>query len=208
MIDIKERSLVELAESILKDTREPVDLYELFDLVLNKKGVSSSVDSDVLNKFYSDITTSAKFIYMGNNTWDLKRHQKIELWEKDGSHYHEYKEVEDLDMEARLEKQAEEEKAHQEMLERRKQETIEREARLQKEAEEQLETDDTEPQVEVTEDLVEDSIIFDEIEEDDTKTEETAGPSTEKDETDTEYTEEDEEEYNKYMDMYEDEYDK
>lgn len=207
MIDVKERSLVELAESILKDKHEPVDLYELFDLVLNKKDVNSSIDSDVLNKFYSDITTSAKFIYMGNNTWDLKRHQKIELWEKDGSHYHEYKEVEDPDMEARLEKQAEEEKAHQEMLERRKQEAIDREARLQKEAEEQLEADETEAQVEITEDLVEDSIIFDEIE-DDTTTEEAVQPSTDKEETDTEYTEEDEEEYNKYMDMYEDEYDK
>ncbi|MFW6319046.1 MAG: DNA-directed RNA polymerase subunit delta [Bacillota bacterium] len=207
MIDVKERSLVELAESILKDTREPVDLYELFDLVLNKKGVNSTVDSDILNKFYSDITTSAKFIYMGNNTWDLKRHQKIELWEKDGSHYHEYKEVEDSDMEARLAKQAEEEKAHQDMLERRKQEAIDQEARLQKETEAQLEASDSEPQVEITEDLVEDSIIFDEIEED-TTTEETVEPSNEKDETDIEYTEEDEEEYNKYMDMYEDEYDK
>lgn len=209
MVEIKEQSLIEIAEIVLKETKEPVDLYDLFDLVLDKKDMGKSFDNETLTDFYTDITSSAKFIYMGNNTWDLKRRQKIELWEKDGSFYREYREVSDEAMEKRIAEEDAKEKEHQAMLEARKKAAIEREEKAKLAAEKALE-ETTEEQVdELEEELVEDTIIFEEIEPE-IPEKKAKSDKTEKteDDTDTEYTEEEEEEYNKYMDMYEDEYDK
>ena len=209
MVESNEQSYVELAETILKSRKEPIDLYDLFDLVLESKGVKE-FSGDTLNAFYANITSSAKFIYMGNNTWDLKHHQKIELWEKDGSYYHEYKEVQDDVLDARIIEQAEEEKRHLAMLEQRKAKAIEAEAKAIAEAElaaEDSAAESTKDQEELIEDAIEFEMITpdEEIEPDTEKTDE---KPKEKTDDDAEYSEEDEEEYNKYMDMYEDEYDK
>lgn len=87
-------SLVDVAEIILTEAKEPINIYDIFDTVCTKKGIPAEAKPDLISQFYSDITVSAKFVYVGENTWDLKTNQKIELWEKDGSFYKEYTEVE------------------------------------------------------------------------------------------------------------------
>lgn len=201
MIDIKEESLVNLAEKILKDAQEPIDLYELFEKAATSKGLSET-DASMVNRFYSELVSSAKFVYTGENTWDLKNHQKIELWDKDGSYYNEYKEVHDEALDEKILKEQEAEKAHQAMLERRlkAEEEAEKAAEVaQQEAEAQVVAEEETPE-EPVETLSETEVV-DEVE-----------PTLHEDfgeieEDDLEEDDLDEEEYEKYMDQYEDMYD-
>ncbi|MFP4077936.1 MAG: DNA-directed RNA polymerase subunit delta [Candidatus Izemoplasmataceae bacterium] len=197
MIDIKEESLVNVAEDILSKSDEPIDLYDLFQKVIDKKGVEKT-DADMINRFYSELVSSAKFVYTGDNTWDLKANQKIDLWDKDGSYYNEYKEVHDSDLDEKIRKEIEAEKAHQAMLEKRLQ--------AEEEAEKAQENADAEAVV------PDDEVLVDEEEERIEAVEEGTLDEDLSDlgEEDLEGLDEedlDEEEYEKYMDQYEDMYD-
>lgn len=197
MIDIKEESLVNVAEDILSKSDEPIDLYDLFQKVIDKKGVEKT-DADMINRFYSELVSSAKFVYTGDNTWDLKANQKIDLWDKDGSYYNEYKEVHDPDLDEKIRKEIEAEKAHQAMLEKRLQ--------AEEEAEKAQENADAEAVV------PDDEVLVDEEEERIEAVEEGTLDEDLSDlgEEDLEGLDEedlDEEEYEKYMDQYEDMYD-
>ena len=204
MVDYNEQSLINIAEGILSERKQPMELYELFDLVLQERDIDEELLPEVLNAFYADLTSSAKFVYTGQNTWDLKRHQKIELWEKDGSFFNEYAEVEDEDLDAIIAQKALLEQQHQERLDRmREAEEAKRLAELE-EIESMTEVDDVSV-VEEPEEVIEEEIVAEEpVVQVDEKAEEAAEPE----EVEEEYDDFDEDEYNEYMDTYEDEYDK
>lgn len=86
-------SLVDIATAVLLDAKEPMNLYDLFTEVIKRKEIEVADTTDLLTNFYGDLTVSAKFVYTGENMWDLKSNQKIELWEKDGSFYKEYTKI-------------------------------------------------------------------------------------------------------------------
>ncbi len=211
-MDVQERSYINIAEDVLKESNEPLDLYDLFDQVLERKGDSVTNMDRVLTEFYTELIGSAKFIYTGSNTWDLKGNQKVELWTKDGSYYNEYKEVSNPEIDARIAEQKQKEKDHQAMLERRQREQEAKEAereRLEKEAEAQkAESEETEKGTS------EEVIPSEELEEIRGKeTVETEQEVFEEDDglepIDEEFEDDfDEEEYHDIMDQYEDEYDK
>jgi DNA-directed RNA polymerase subunit delta len=92
------KSLIEVAVEILKDKRDPLNIYTLYDMISLEVEMSEEEKANMLAQFYTDLTTSAKFVYMGNDTFDLKSNQKVELWDKDGSFYKEYTEVPDEDV--------------------------------------------------------------------------------------------------------------
>ncbi len=205
----KEMSFIDLAEHLLNDSKEPMELYELFNSVVKKSGnpVSDEDFAQLMTAFYADLTSSAKFVYIGQNRWDLK-HNHADLWEKDGSYYNEYKEVYDSFLEKRLELAKEREEQHQAMLEARR----EKEAMIQAARESQdspaLEITEPEDVVISTADLAEElGNIEEDIEifgMDDVVEEEV----TEDSESTTEYEEDfDEDKYNEIMDAYEDQYD-
>lgn len=89
-----EKSLIEAAGLVLANEKQPVNLYDLFDRVTGEANLGEEEKQEAITKFYTDLTTSAKFVYVGNNEWNLKANEKIELWEKDGSFYKEYTVVE------------------------------------------------------------------------------------------------------------------
>ena len=93
MQSIKEQSLIVSAIRVLKEKKEPIEFYTLFSMLCDEKDYSKDERAELITRFYSDITTSAKFVYTGDNNWDLKEHQKTELWEKDGSYFKEYTEI-------------------------------------------------------------------------------------------------------------------
>lgn len=205
----KEMSYIDLAEHLLNDSQEPMELYELFDAVVKKSGskISDEDFAELVTVFYADLTSSAKFVYIGQNRWDLKNNH-ADLWEKDGSYYNEYKEVFDAFLEARLKRAKELEEQHQAMLEARR----EKEAMIQAARESQdspaLEITEPEDVVISTADLAEelgnieeDIEVFgmEEIIEEETTEATTATPEYEEDF--------DEEKYNEIMDAYEDQYD-
>lgn len=93
MQSIKEQSLIVSAIRVLGEKKEPMEFYTLFTLLCDEKDYSKKERAEFITRFYSDITTSAKFVYTGDNHWDLKERQKTELWEKDGSYFKEYTEI-------------------------------------------------------------------------------------------------------------------
>jgi len=95
MQSIKEQSLIDSAERIIRKKKTPLDLYKLFDMVCAEKNLTGKNKTVLITQFYTDLITSAKFVYTGDNNWDLKEFQKTELREKDGSFYKEYTVVED-----------------------------------------------------------------------------------------------------------------
>ena len=97
MQSIKEQSLIDSAERIVRKNKAPLDLYELYNLVCAEKGLAENKKKAFIKQFYTDLITSAKFVYTGNNTWDLKEFQKIDLREKDGSYYKEYTVIKSAD---------------------------------------------------------------------------------------------------------------
>ncbi len=210
-MDVQERSYINIAEDVLKESNEPLDLYELFDKVLERKGDSVTNLDRILTEFYTELIGSAKFIYTGSNTWDLKGNQKVELWTKDGSYYNEYKEVSNPEIDARIAEQKQKEKDHQAMLERRQQELEAQEAERERmEREAQAKQDEaTEADTKAPDEV----IPSEELEEIQGK--ETVEPEVADEEEDTlepideEFEDDfDEDEYHDIMDQYEDEYDK
>ncbi len=204
----KEMSYIELAEHLLNDSQKPMELYELFDAVVKKSAnkISDEDFAQLITVFYADLTSSAKFVYIGQNQWDLKNNHG-DLWEKDGSYYNEYKEVFDSFLESRLERAKELEQQHQAMLEARR----EKEAMIQAARESQdspaLEMSEPEDVVISTADLAEelgnieeDIEIFGLEEVIEEETTESTQPAPE-------YEEDfDEDKYNEIMDAYEDQY--
>jgi len=79
-------SMIEVTEQLMLQKKKPQNINCLIKEVLEIKGY----DDDPIKKaqLYIDITTSAKFVYCGENeAWDLKERQSLELWDKDGSFF-------------------------------------------------------------------------------------------------------------------------
>ena len=79
-------SLIEIALEIMDEKKEPIDIYTLIEETLARKGVVDT-DGTYAAKLYTDITTSSKFVFMGENKWDLKSRQSLDQFDKDGSSF-------------------------------------------------------------------------------------------------------------------------
>ncbi len=79
---LKSLAMLEVAEALLKEKKEPITIQELIASVAEIKEIHLD-DVDKLTQFYMDITQSAKFVYCGDDQWDLKE-RNLELWDKDG----------------------------------------------------------------------------------------------------------------------------
>ena len=79
-------SLIEIALEIMDEKKEPIDIYTLIEETLARKGVIDT-DGTYAAKLYTDITTSSKFVFMGENKWDLKSRQSLDQFDKDGSSF-------------------------------------------------------------------------------------------------------------------------
>jgi DNA-directed RNA polymerase subunit delta len=210
-----EKSLIESAILVLENEKKPLDLYELFDRVTAEAGLSEAGKKEAITKFYTDLTISAKFMYVGNNEWNLKVSEKIELWEKDGSFYKEYTVVElpDEYKEAPKPKNPKKlTKAAKAKLEKAEAaEAAKVEAELAEAAKVEAELAEAAKVVIVEEPVVKvDTVVSPVINADGTPVvEPVAGAvadGTEEENVFQEYDEFDEEKYNEYMDTYEDQY--
>jgi DNA-directed RNA polymerase subunit delta len=110
----KTMAMIDVAEQLIRDQKEPMDIQELIKQIREIKEMSAD-DIDRLTQLYMDITTSAKFVYCGEDKWDLKE-RNLELWDKDGYAFVTMDEVEedeeeDLDFTEFNLEEVEEEKA-------------------------------------------------------------------------------------------------
>lgn len=78
------KSMVEIAEEILRSEGKK-NIYDLLETVASLKDISKE-DTEKLTQLYIDMTLSAKFVFCGNDEWDLKENN-LELWDKDGSYF-------------------------------------------------------------------------------------------------------------------------
>lgn len=108
MTDIKQLSLIEAAEAILKQNKGPMTFLDLFKVLSGAKGFTESEVADIISQFYADFIISAKFVYTGDDLWDLKSRQSIDLWDADGAYYKEFPEDEE-EIEEEVEEESEEE---------------------------------------------------------------------------------------------------
>lgn len=83
-------AMVDVAEHLLKESKEPMELKTLFKEIAEIKEISLD-DVDKLTQLYMDITQSGKFVYCGDDKWDLKI-GNLELWDDDGSSFIEVEE--------------------------------------------------------------------------------------------------------------------
>lgn len=77
-------SMLEVAYTLMTQKRTPQQINKLITEVLEIKDITDE-DGSLTTQLYIDITTSSKFVYMGNNEWDLKERQSLDEWDKDGS---------------------------------------------------------------------------------------------------------------------------
>lgn len=170
-------SLIEIALEIMDEKKEPIDIYTLIEETLARKGVVDT-DGTYAAKLYTDITTSSKFVFMGENKWDLKSRQSLDQFDKDGSSFnskddYDNTEEEDDDLnESDLELEDEDDNKYYD--------------------DDEDEDDEDEDDEDSYDDEDEDDLDLDELDEED--------------EDDSYDDNDDEEKYNKYMDDYEDLY--
>lgn len=81
-MEVKKVSMIDLAENILRNSAGPLTIKHIMDEVAKIKELEEG-DYDNLIQLYLDITMSAKFVYVGEESWDLKE-RSPEFWEKDG----------------------------------------------------------------------------------------------------------------------------
>ena len=79
-------SLIEIALKIIESCDGPINIYDLLEKTLKEKGITDE-DGTIKAKLYTDITISSKFVYMGEDNWDLKSRQSLDQFDKDGSSF-------------------------------------------------------------------------------------------------------------------------
>lgn len=83
-----QKSLLELAIMIVEEAEGPVAINEILAKAIELKGIDDP-KGEKRTQLYVDITTSSKFVYMGNSEWDLKANQSLEQYAKDGADFNE-----------------------------------------------------------------------------------------------------------------------
>ncbi|MCK5731826.1 MAG: DNA-directed RNA polymerase subunit delta [Tenericutes bacterium] len=198
MTDRKNMSLMELANQVLLNNGKAMTFTELYDIICAEKALSDDEKASIISQVYADFITSAKFIYVGEDEWDIKGRQTIDLWDKDGAYYDEYPDYEEeLSL---FDEKSDDEYSIPEVVEENEEET-------QSKYEEDFNEDDIEDTgateydafIEDDEDYVED--------EEDIKIKKDLDAEGKKFEVEEEEKEEfNDEEYNEYMDDYEEMY--
>ena len=100
MENISQMSLLEVAVKLMEQKRGVQNIKSLIKEVLEMKGLTDET-GEYTTQLYIDITTSSKFVYMGNDEWDLKSRQSLDEYDKDGSAFNsksdEYEEEDEID---------------------------------------------------------------------------------------------------------------
>jgi DNA-directed RNA polymerase subunit delta len=149
MAEIKQLSLIEAAEQILKQNKGPMTFLDLFKVMSEAKEFTQEEIANVISQFYADFIISAKFVYTGDDMWDLKSRQSIDLWDKDGAYYQEFPEYEEEEEFLDEEEEFEEDELDEEDEEEEEDEfELDEEEEFEDEYEDDFDIDDEEEVVE------------------------------------------------------------
>lgn len=81
------KSMLEAAIEILKRKRNPQPFEKIFKEVVTELSLSEEEAERRVGMFYNDLSLSGVFIYTGDNEWDLKERQSVDMWDKDASFF-------------------------------------------------------------------------------------------------------------------------
>lgn len=84
MENISQMSMLEVAIKVMEQKEGPQPINQIIEETLELKGIDKT-NVEAKTQLYVDITTSSKFVYMGDENWDLKIRQSLDEWDKDGS---------------------------------------------------------------------------------------------------------------------------
>lgn len=169
-------SLIEITLKIMESLDGPINIYDLMEKTLKEKGITDE-DGSIKAKLYTDITISSKFVYMGDDNWDLKSRQSLEQFDKDGSQF--------ISKDEEYEGEPEDE---------------------DDDIDDSLIDDEYEDEDEESEDEYEDEDEDEESEDEESDVEYEDEDDESDDDEDDSYDDDDEDKYNKIMDDYEDLY--
>ncbi len=77
------KSLIEIAVELMKSKRGAKKLSEIIKEVATVKGYSTEDFEPKVGAFFADMVASGKFVYLGENVWDLKERQPFKMSEYD-----------------------------------------------------------------------------------------------------------------------------
>ena len=92
MENISQMSLLEVAILLMEQKKNQQPIKNLIKEALEMKGLDD-VNGSLATQLYIDITTSSKFVYMGDGEWDLKIRQSLDEYDKDGSAFNSKEEL-------------------------------------------------------------------------------------------------------------------
>jgi len=79
-------SMIDLAKKALKEAGGPLEITQIFKYVINAKNEDIN-NYDLLAQFYTDMTTSGRFVYLENEKqWDLKENN-LAAWDSASASY-------------------------------------------------------------------------------------------------------------------------
>ncbi|PKK93620.1 MAG: DNA-directed RNA polymerase subunit delta [Tenericutes bacterium HGW-Tenericutes-6] len=91
--NMKSLAMLDIAETLIKENKAPLSIQDIMRSVAEIKEIPLE-DIDKLTQLYMDITTSAKFVFCGDDQWDLKENN-LELWDKDGYAFVHHEDIEE-----------------------------------------------------------------------------------------------------------------
>ncbi len=209
MTDRNLMSIMELAHDILTKNKKAMTFADIFDAICEIKNIGEEEKANIISQVYADFISSAKFVYVGDEEWDVKGRRSIELWDKDGAYYDEYPDFEEEL--SRFEDSDEDFDLDEEDEEDEEESTYEHDFDIDDEDEEDIDEEDEE---EIDEEFLEE--FKEEFSDEDNMYDDFENEEEEdyiEDEEDLVFPEDeesedfDDEEYNEYMDDYEKMYD-
>lgn len=77
-MDYSQTSMVDVAYDIMEGMKQPIDFYDLWAQVAEKKNFSEEEKEENESVFYTNITLDGRMITVGENRWDLRERHKFE----------------------------------------------------------------------------------------------------------------------------------
>ena len=98
--NLKELAMIDIAEEILRENKEPLSIDEMIAKIVEIKGIEKN-NFELLNQFYTDMVSSGRFVYCDNSQWNIKENN-LEYWDKESysftdSQVDDVEDVEDID---------------------------------------------------------------------------------------------------------------
>lgn len=80
---IEQMSMLEVAEKLMQDKKKPQKFVDLAREVAEMKGLNFEESAEKIGQFYTDLTMSSKFVYCGEETFNLKNREGTSLLERE-----------------------------------------------------------------------------------------------------------------------------